>query len=96
MLSYAYAFDKELAMIRHVVDQLGGVAAIARLLGVSQPAVSQWLRDGRLPPARAVQIEAITGGRFRAADLLEFTIIKTEIDLKTKIETEERAADDGL
>ncbi len=82
-------------MIHAVITQLGGVAATARLLGVSQPAVSQWLRDGRLPPARAVQIEAITGGLLRAADMLEYTIIKPEADLKTKIETE-GATDDGL
>jgi DNA-binding transcriptional regulator YdaS (Cro superfamily) len=82
-------------MIHTVITQLGGVAATARLLGVSQPAVSQWLRDGRLPPARAVQIEAITGGLLRAADVLEYTIIKPETDPKTKIETE-GATDDGL
>lgn len=82
-------------MIHTVITQLGGVAATARLLGVSQPAVSQWLRDGRLPPARAVQIEAITGGLFRAADMLEFTIIKVDVYPKTKIETQ-GATDDGL
>lgn len=80
-------------MIRQIVDQLGGVAVTSRLLGVSQPAVSQWLREGRVPPARAVQIEALTGGRFKAAAMLKYDGIKRE--LKTKTETE-GDTDDGL
>lgn len=84
-------------MIKRVIDRLGGVAVTARLLGVSQPAVSQWLRDGRFPPARAVQIEAITGGQFRAADLLAFEIIKTETETETETKTKsEGRIDDGL
>jgi DNA-binding transcriptional regulator YdaS (Cro superfamily) len=82
-------------MIRQIVDQLGGVAVTSRLLGVSQPAVSQWLRDGRVPPARAVQIEALTGGRYKAAEMLDFKIIKQEPEPKTKIETQ-GATNDGI
>jgi DNA-binding transcriptional regulator YdaS (Cro superfamily) len=73
-------------MIRQIVDQLGGVAVTSRLLGVSQPAVSQWLRDGRVPPVRAVQI---------AAEMLDFKIIKQEPEPKTKIETQ-GATNDGI
>lgn len=86
-------------MIKQIVFDLGGVAATSRLLGVSQPAVSQWLREGRVPAARAVQIEALTGGRFKAAVMLKYTGIKTEpkTKTKTKIKTEtEGVTDDGL
>lgn len=79
-------------MIKQIVFDLGGVAVTSRLLGVSQPAVSQWLREGRVPPARAVQIEALTGGRFKAAAMLKYGGIR---ELKTKTETE-GDIDDGL
>ena len=36
----------------------GGVGALARLLGLSQPTVSCWKR---VPPHRVIQIEASTG-----------------------------------
>ncbi|MFA7174487.1 MAG: Cro/CI family transcriptional regulator [Kiritimatiellia bacterium] len=58
-------------MIKMVVEYFGGVAETARLLGVSQPAVSQWLKHNRIPPARAVQIEVLTKGKFKAADILQ-------------------------
>lgn len=81
-------------MIRQIVDQLGGVAVTSRMLGVSQPAVSQWLRDGRVPPARAVQIEALTGGKYKAAAMLDYNIkVEPEPETKTKQEGDN---DDGL
>lgn len=58
-------------MIKTIVEYFGGVAETARLLGVSQPAVSQWLKHNRIPPARAVQIEVVSKGKFKAAAMLQ-------------------------
>lgn len=58
-------------MIKTIVEYFGGVAETARLLGVSQPAVSQWLKHNRIPPARAVQIEVLSNGEFKAAAMLQ-------------------------
>jgi DNA-binding transcriptional regulator YdaS (Cro superfamily) len=41
----------------------GSKAALARKLGVSRPAVSRWVKAGRLPPMRVWQwkaLEAVT------------------------------------
>lgn len=35
----------------HIIDSLGGTAAVARLCRVKQPSVSGWRRHG-IPPAR--------------------------------------------
>ena len=37
--------------------------------GVAPSAVSQWIKDERIPPQRAIEIEALTGGTFRAVDI---------------------------
>ena len=58
-------------MIKTIVDHFGGVNETARLLGVSAPAVSQWLKHDHIPPARAVQIEVLSKGKFKAAAMLQ-------------------------
>lgn len=52
-----------------LVEFFGGRSAMATALSVSRSAVSQWQTDG-IPPARAIEIEALTAGRFRAVDLI--------------------------
>lgn len=41
------------------IAHFGGVSALARALGVSQPSVSIWKRKGRLPQARLNQLAAL-------------------------------------
>lgn len=44
----------------------GGKAALAALLSISAPTVSQWCSGSRPVPAeRALQIEGVTGGRVK-------------------------------
>lgn len=47
--------------ITSAVRQVGGQVALARLLGVSQQAISIWVRRGFVPLPRAQEIEAQLG-----------------------------------
>jgi hypothetical protein len=38
----------------------------AEAIGMSQPSISAWLRDGYIPWLRQLQIEKITRGKLRA------------------------------
>ena len=54
------------APVDSVVDWIGGQGALASLLGVTRAAISQWRTVG-IPANRAVQIERMTSGKFKAA-----------------------------
>ena len=43
----------------------------AAKMRVSRQALHGWIRQGRLPPARAQQIEKLTKGRWKAEDLID-------------------------
>lgn len=50
-----------------IIQLLGGVTAVARLLGIKPPSVHSWISDGIPEPrliALAGQIELRSGGRF--------------------------------
>lgn len=50
-----------------IIDLLGGVTAVARMLGIRPPSVHAWLKDG-IPETRlrelAGQVELKSAGRF--------------------------------
>lgn len=50
-----------------VLEHFGGQSQLAERLGISVQAVSQW--KGEIPPERAIEIEQISDGHFRASDL---------------------------
>jgi len=50
---------------------LGGQSVAARRLGVSPQAVDQWMMRGSVPPARAIRIEQLTKGKYKAQDLVK-------------------------
>jgi len=48
--------------LREAVERAGGQRAFARLVGLSQQAVSKWLKKGKaLPPEFVLKIEGATG-----------------------------------
>ena len=58
-------------MIEKVIDRFGSASKLAKALGVHRSAISQWADCGYLPPYRAVQVERLTNGEFKAVDLVE-------------------------
>ena len=56
-------------MIDEILDWFGGQSETARALGVSPQAVFQWALDGKIPPKRAIQIERLTAGHFKAVEI---------------------------
>lgn len=48
----------------------GSQKAVADALGVSKAAVSQWFKDGELPPARALEIVRMTKGAITLKELI--------------------------
>lgn len=52
--------------VAKVAEHFGGPSKLAEALGISRQAVDQW---EIVPRYRAVQIEMITGGALRAADM---------------------------
>ena len=52
-----------------LIEHFGTQAELARRLGVDRAAVNQWAKTG-LPARRAVEIERLTGGEFKAVDLM--------------------------
>lgn len=47
--------------VERVIQAYGGASALARRLGISRNAVSDWRRNGRVPEDRVEQIKEVTG-----------------------------------
>jgi TorA maturation chaperone TorD/DNA-binding transcriptional regulator YdaS (Cro superfamily) len=56
--------------LAQAIEIVGGQAALARLLGVSQPTVWHWVHKAeRVPGEHVIAIETVTGGRVSRHDL---------------------------
>lgn len=56
--------------LKTACDQVGGITALSKLLGISPPSVHQWFSGSRrVPVERCIQIESATHGAVRAEDL---------------------------
>lgn len=52
---------------RELIKELGGVTAVAKACGISQPGISYWLRKG-IPELRRIQLKAVFPDK---ADLID-------------------------
>ena len=57
--------------LEKLIDHFGSQTRMAKALNVTQGAVHHWVNADALPPLRAIEIERITFGKFRASDLVE-------------------------
>jgi DNA-binding transcriptional regulator YdaS (Cro superfamily) len=55
--------------IQRAIRIVGSQSALATACGVTQAAVSKWLRGGQVPAERCIQIEGATHGEVRCEDL---------------------------
>lgn len=55
--------------IDEVIKWFGNQSETARALGVSPQAVFQWVQEGSFPASRALQIERLSVGKFKAIEL---------------------------
>tara|TARA_R100000541_G_scaffold34564_1_gene42970 strand:+ start:6772 stop:6951 length:180 start_codon:yes stop_codon:yes gene_type:complete len=54
-----------------LIEHFGSQYRLAKELRVTRAYVSHWFRDGKVPPLQAIKIEEITGGKFKAIDLIK-------------------------
>ena len=63
-------------MIDDVIKHFGGTRAFMRLMGVSKMAICKWRKEGCLPPARALPIEHVSGGKVKASRLRSVDVVR--------------------
>jgi DNA-binding transcriptional regulator YdaS (Cro superfamily) len=57
-ISWAYNRNMSNTALKKAIENAGGCAALAKKLGISPPAVSQWKR---VPHTRVLTVEKLTG-----------------------------------
>ncbi len=53
-----------------LLKAFGSQKAIADTLGVTESAVSQWFRAGKVPPARALELVRLTKGAIKLKEII--------------------------
>lgn len=56
-------------MIDEIIEHFGGQSRMAEALGVAPANITFWKQSGTMPSRRAVQVERLTGGKFKAVDI---------------------------
>lgn len=53
--------DEAIGGIEHAVRAVGSQRELARRLGVTQQAISEWVASGEIPPRRVLDVERASG-----------------------------------
>lgn len=56
--------------MKHIIEFFGNQERMSEALGVTAAAVAQWVKAGKVPPMRAIQIEALSKGKLKAVDMM--------------------------
>ncbi|HGJ5880229.1 MULTISPECIES: transcriptional regulator [Arsenophonus] len=56
-------------VIKKAISIVGGQKKLAKICGVSQPAVHKWLKGGKISPERVMTIVNATDGLIKAYEL---------------------------
>jgi adenylosuccinate lyase len=56
-------------MIEEIIKHFGTQYRLAKVLKVERAAVNAWVKSGVIPPKRAIEIEVLTNGKFKAVDI---------------------------
>ena len=56
--------------MQKIIEYFGSKSQLAKALKVDPAAVSQWVSNGYIPPRRAIEIEILSGGKFKAASTI--------------------------
>jgi len=59
----------KLYTVKEVIAKFGGQVALADKLGISQSAISAWVKSGEIPLKRAFQIERMTNKKIKVSQL---------------------------
>ena len=51
---------------QEAIQHFGSQSALAGALGLTQPTVSGWKNEGRIPYTRQFQLQVLTGGKLKA------------------------------
>jgi DNA-binding transcriptional regulator YdaS (Cro superfamily) len=73
---------KNITPIQKAVNIVGGQNAMARLLGLSQPHIYNWIKKNKTPAQHCPKIERLTYGQVRCEDLrqdVEWRVLRNTI-----------------
>lgn len=66
-----------ITLFKEVIAYFGNQSKLALAFGVHRSAISQFIKNKHLPAERALEIEALSDGKFLAVDLMSMSYERT-------------------